>query len=133
LPNKSTAEFIRDLRLFLPDLESAVRVLDAMQKKGTMPAYPQQQLAHGIAMALYLDTGEFPPMTNGKTFSKVLVCALDTGDTRMGKKRMGKIGIGRQNVRPLMRIAKDNFDPGGAKELAVTFDAIVAKTRSEMT
>lgn len=108
----SENEFLKSLGLFLDDVQSACRELAETQRKGRMPAYPAQALAGMIADALFLETGKFPPLTRNGVFDKVLRCAIDAGE-----KRIGKIdGTGRQDVMALMRSAKNNFSEEEAKQ-----------------
>lgn len=108
----SENECLKSLCLFLDDVQSASRELTKAQRKGRMPAYPTQALAGKIANALFLETGIFPPLTRKGTFDKVLRCALDAGERRIG--RIGRTG--RRDVMALMRSAKNNFSEEEARQ-----------------
>lgn len=108
----SENQSLKSLCLYLNDVQSAWRELDKTQRKGRMPAYSAQALARTIADAIFLQTGRFPPLTRGGMYDKVLQCALNAGDKRIGRTE----GIGRRDVMALMRIAKREFSEEEAKQ-----------------
>jgi len=107
----SENQFLKSLGLFLDDVQSACHELEKTQRKGRVPAYPAQALAQMIADSLFLETGKFPPLTRNGVFAKVLSCAIDAGE-----KRIGNNGTGRKDVMALMRSAKNAFNEEEAKQ-----------------
>ena len=84
---------------------------------GAMPAYAKQQLATAILRALYVDTGTVPPISRGKLFDRVLKCALDTANTRIGES-----GKWASDVMDLMRLAKGSFNTTSAESFGRYFE-----------
>lgn len=125
-PTQSVMQFRHALALFIPNLEAAATSVNNSQKRGRMPAFPQQALSQGIALAIHLLIGKFPPLTQGGLFSKVLICALNTGNSHLAKNNQHSTG--RKNVMPLMRIAKERFNQEEAEQLAVAIKEFVAKS-----
>lgn len=111
----SENEVLKVLKLFLDDVNRAFAEVDAMQRRGRMPAYPKETLALTISQALYVENGKFPAMTRKGTFDQVLNCAIDAGDSRAGSiKSRAKT---RQDVMPYMTLAKSNVDERDARQL----------------
>lgn len=113
LPNVSENKLLSALNLFLTDVGDTVEKLDAMQRKGAMPAFAARGLALDIARGLYLENNKFPPLTRDGVFDRVLKCALDACDSRLSRIRPHAKG---RDVMELMRAAKENFDPQEAQQ-----------------
>ena len=111
-PCVSENKMLYALKLFLVDVRDAVGELDAMQRKGAMPAFAARALALDIAHGLYLENNKFPPLTRGGVFDRVLRCALDACDKRLKRIRPND----KRDVMELMRHARDNFDPQEAQQ-----------------
>lgn len=113
LPCFSQNRLLSALNLFLADVGNALKELDAMQRRGAMPAFAERGLARTIALGLYLENNKFPPLTRGGVFDRVLKGALDACDKRLSRIRPHAKG---RDVMELMRAAKENFDPQGAQQ-----------------
>lgn len=114
-PCVSENQLLSTLNLFLADVKNTVDELDAMQRKGAMPAFAEQGLALTIALGLYLESNKFPPLTRGGIFDRVLKCALFAGDSRVPRTD-DPPPAKRRDVMELMRAAKKNFDPQQAQQ-----------------
>jgi len=115
----SENEVLKVLGLYLDDVNRAFAEVDAMQRRGRMPAYPKEALALTILQALYVENGKLPAMTRKGTFDKVLNCAIDAGDLRAGSIKYP--AKARQDVMPYMTSAKSNFDERDARQLVEAF------------
>lgn len=107
----SEAELLNALGSFVDDVQRTYSEVRTMERKGAMPAYSAQSLAREISYLLYLDAKQFPPLTRGGVFDRLLRCALDAGNTRLGRDRRS-----RSDVMALMVFAKANFERDAAEQ-----------------
>jgi len=99
-PAVSEHEFANSLAVFLEDVGQALSTIDGIEKKGAMPAFAGQALAINVAQLLANEEGEFPALTRGGVFDRVLRYAF---------------GAERSDVMDLMRHAKKRLENDSAK------------------